>query len=70
MKMVADVMAERGSATRGHNVGGRAFHVGIVLQKKEDRGRELEDRGNSREWEERREIVERELTSAGRRVSN
>ena len=44
--------------------------MGIVLQKKEDRWRKLEDRGNSREWEERRETVERELTSAGRRASN
>ena len=44
--------------------------MGIVLQKKEDRWQELEHRGNSREWEERREMVERELTSAGRRASN
>ena len=44
--------------------------MGKVLQKKEDRWRELEDRGNSRNWEERREMVERELTSAGRRASN
>ena len=44
--------------------------MGTVLQKKEDRWRELEDRGKSREWEERRETVEQELTSAGRRASN
>ena len=49
---------------------GRAFQIGIVVQKKEDRWREVDDGGNSREWEERSETVERELAAAGRRASS
>ena len=44
---------------------GREFHRGITVQKKEDKWRSLFDKGNCREWQERKERIEHVCDGSG-----